>query len=120
MLKIIAYLILGLLAGTFSGIIGIGGGVIIVPALVLLFGFAEHLAQGTTIALMIPPIGLLAAYTYYKAGYIDWVAAALICVGFFIGGFLGSQEAIRLSDGTLQKVFGAAVIIIGVYMIFKK
>ena len=119
MLRIIAYLILGLLAGTFSGVIGIGGGVIIVPALIFLFGFAEHQAQGTTLALMIPPIGLLAAYTYYKAGYINWPAAILICLGFFLGGLLGSQEAIRLSDGTLQKIFGAVIAVIGTYMMIK-
>lgn len=120
MLRIIGFMVLGLFAGTFSGVIGIGGGVIIVPALVLLFGFAEHMAQGTTLALMIPPIGILAAYTYFKAGYIDWPAAAFICLGFLIGGLLGSQEAVRLSDGTLQKIFGVAVIVIGVYMVFKR
>ena len=120
MLKIIAYIVLGLIAGAGSGMIGIGGGVIIVPALIFLFGFAEHMAQGTTLALMIPPIGLLAAYTYFKAGYINWTAAAFICLGFFIGGLLGAQEAVRLSDGTLQKIFGVAMMIIGVYMIMKK
>lgn len=120
MLRIIGFLVLGLFAGTFSGVIGIGGGVIIVPALVLLFGFAEHQAQGTTLALLIPPVGILAAYTYYRNGFIDWPVAGLICAGFFIGGFLGAKMAIDLSDGMLQKVFGAVIIVIGIYMIAKR
>ncbi len=120
MLQIIAYIVLGLFAGTFSGVIGIGGGVIIVPALVLLFGFAEHQAQGTTLALMIPPVGILAAYTYYRSGFINWPVAGLICVGFIIGGFLGAKMALDLSDGTLQKFFGAVIIVIGIYMVVKK
>ncbi|MFA7319327.1 MAG: TSUP family transporter [Parcubacteria group bacterium] len=120
MLLTIAYLTLGLFAGTFSGVIGIGGGVIIVPALVLLFGFAEHQAQGTTLALLIPPVGILAAYTYYKSGFINWPVAGLICVGFLIGGLIGAKLAIDLSDGTLQKIFGVAIIIIGIYMVTKR
>ena len=79
-------LLLGLLAGIFSGLIGVGGGVIIVPALVFLFGLSQHQAQGTTLALLVPPIGLLAAWTYYKEGHVDLKIAGLICVGFFLGG----------------------------------
>jgi len=120
MLLTIAYLALGLFAGTFSGVIGIGGGVIIVPALVLLFGFAEHQAQGTTLALLIPPVGILAAYTYYKSGFINWPVAGLICAGFLVGGLLGAKMAIDLSDGTLQKIFGVAIIVIGIYMVTKR
>ena len=116
----ISSLILGLLAGAASGLIGIGGGVIIVPALVLFFGFSEHLAQGTTLAIMIPPIGILAAYEYYKHGYVNLPAAALICLGFLVGGFLGSKLAINLADGLLQRIFGIAIVAIGIYMIFKK
>ena len=67
----IGLLVLGLGSGVFSGLVGVGGGVVIVPALVLLFGLSQHQAQGTTLALLVPPIGILAAWTYYKQGYVD-------------------------------------------------
>ncbi len=120
MLQIILYILLGLLAGTASGLIGIGGGVIIVPILVFVFGFSEHIAQGTTLALMIPPIGILAVYEYYEKSFINWPVAAFICLGFVVGGFLGSKVAVDLSNGVLQKIFGIAIVVIGLYMIIKR
>jgi uncharacterized membrane protein YfcA len=114
------YLLLGLIAGTFSGLIGIGGGTIIVPALIFLFGMSQHLAQGTTLALLVPPIGFLAAWTYYKQGYVDLRIAALICMGFFFGGLLGAKIATRLSNILLERVFGVALLLISLKMIFAK
>lgn len=114
------YLILGLVAGTFSGLIGVGGGVIIVPALVFLFGLSQHQAQGTTLALLVPPIGLLAAWTYYKQGYVDLPIASLICLGFFFGGLLGARMATGLSNVALERVFGVALLPIALKMIFAK
>jgi hypothetical protein len=114
------YLILGLVAGTFSGLIGIGGGTIIVPVLVFLFGLSQHQAQGTTLALLVPPIGFLAAWTYYREGYVDLRIAALICVGFFFGGLLGAKLANHLSNVTLERVFGGALLLISLKMIFTK
>ena len=114
---IAAYLLLGLVAGVISGLIGIGGGVIIVPALVFIFGLSQHQAQGTTLALLVPPIGLLAAWTYYKQGYVDLKIAALICAGFVIGGLWGSKLAVALSNRALQKVFGTALLLIALKMI---
>jgi uncharacterized membrane protein YfcA len=114
------YLLLGLVAGTFSGLIGIGGGTIIVPALIFLFGMSQHLAQGTTLALLVPPIGFLAAWTYYKQGYVDLRIAALICMGFFFGGLLGAKIATRLSNILLERVFGVALLLISLKMIFAK
>ena len=108
------YLLLGLVAGVFSGLIGVGGGVIIVPALVFLFGLSQHQAQGTTLALLVPPIGLLAAWTYYKGGYVDLRIAALISVGFFLGGLVGAKLATGLSNPVLEKVFGIALLLISV------
>lgn len=116
--EIISYLVLGLVAGIFSGLIGIGGGLIIIPALVLFFGMNQHLAQGTTLALMVPPIGLLAAWTYYQKGYVDVKVAGLICAGFFFGGFLGAKIATSISNNALQKVFGVALLLISIKMIF--
>jgi uncharacterized membrane protein YfcA len=114
------FLILGVVAGVLSGLIGVGGGVIIVPALVFFFKLSQHKAQGTTLALMIPPIGLLAAWTYYKHGDVDLRVAGLICAGFFLGGFLGAQWAARLSNTMLERVFGAALFAISIKMLLAK
>ncbi|HIH36721.1 MAG TPA: sulfite exporter TauE/SafE family protein [Methanocellales archaeon] len=119
MIDIISYLLLGLFAGFISGLIGIGGGVIIVPMLIYLFGLTQHHAQGTTLALLIPPIGLLAAWTYYKHGYVNLTIAVFVCLGFFIGGLFGAKLAVGLSNETLQKVFGFALLLVALYMIFK-
>jgi uncharacterized protein len=120
MSDVVPYLLLGLVAGVFSGLIGLGGGIIIVPALVFFFGMTQHQAQGTTLALLVPPIGLLAALVYYQQGYVNLKAAGIICAGFVIGGFLGARFAIGLSDDVLQKVFGVALLGIGIKMIFFK
>jgi uncharacterized membrane protein YfcA len=116
----ILFILLGLLAGAFSGLIGIGGGTLIVPALIFVFGLSQHQAQGTTLALLVPPIGLLAAWTYYKQGYVDLRIAALICIGFFFGGLLGAKMATRLPNVILEKVFGVALLLISLKMIFTK
>lgn len=120
MVQIVLYVLLGLAAGTFSGLIGIGGGVIIVPALVLMFGLSQHQAQGTTLALLVPPIGFLAAWTYYKQNYVDLRIAGLVCLGFFVGGLLGAKIATGLSNAVLEKVFGVALLLIALKMIFVK
>ncbi len=120
MTDIILLLILGLVAGILGGLIGLGGGVIIVPALVLIFGFSQHQAQGTSLAVLLPPIGLLAAWTYYKAGFVDVKAAALVCVGFILGGLIGAKFAVNISEDLLSKIFGAALLLIAVKMIFFK
>jgi uncharacterized membrane protein YfcA len=120
MIHILPYIVLGLVAGLLSGLIGIGGGTIIVPALVFLFGLSQHQAQGTTLALLVPPIGFLAAWTYYKQGYVDLHIAALICLGFFFGGLLGAKFAAKLSALALERVFGIALLLISLKMIFAK
>ena len=120
MTDISLYLVLGLIAGILSGLIGIGRGIIIVPALVFLFGLSQHQAQGTTLALMVPPIGLLAALTYYNRGYVNLKIAAFVCIGFFVGGFIGANIATGLSSRVLEKVFGVALFLIAIKMIFGK
>ena len=111
------YLLLGLVAGVMSGLIGIGGGIVIVPVLVFLFGFSQHLAQGTTLAMMVPPIGILAAWMYFKEGYVDLTVAAVLCVGFFFGGLLGAKIATGLSGAVLERVFGVALLAVSIKMI---
>jgi uncharacterized membrane protein YfcA len=114
------YVFLGLVAGMLSGLIGIGGGVIIVPALVFLFGFSQRQAQGTTLALLVPPIGLPAAWTYFKQGNVNFEVAGLVCVGFFLGGFFGAKLATTLSNVALEKVFGVAMLGIALKMLLAK
>jgi uncharacterized membrane protein YfcA len=113
-------LFLGLLAGILSGLLGIGGGILIIPALVFVVGLTQRQAQGTTLALMVPPIGLLAAWTYYKQGHVDLKIAGLICLGFFFGGLLGAKLAGVVSATLLKKLFGVALLITALKMILAK
>jgi len=119
-MNIALYLLVGLLGGVFSGMLGIGGGIVMVPALAFLFGLSQHQAQGTTLALMVPPIGLLAAWTYYKAGFVDIKIAAFICLGFFFGGLVGAKLVVGLPEPVLRKIFGVALLIIATKMILTK
>lgn len=114
------YVILGLIAGVFGGMFGIGGGTILIPALVYLFGLTQHQAQGTTLAIMVPPIGLLAAWRYWQAGNIKLSIAGFICLGFFIGGLLGANLIHNVSDPALKKLFGFYLLLISLRMIFTK
>ena len=120
MTKAMLFVLLGLAAGTLSGLIGIGGGTIIVPALIFLFGFTIHQAQGTTLALLVPPIGILAAWTYYRQGYVDLLVAAYICLGFLLGGLLGAKIATSIPGHLLEKIFGVALLLISLRMIFSR
>lgn len=119
MWSLVLYLALGLFAGTVSGLIGIGGGIIIVPCLIYLFGFSQHMAQGTTLAMLVPPIGLLAAWAYYKQGQVNLSVAGLICVGFVAGGYLGARLAIGFSEELLRRIFGVCLLAVAAYMIIK-
>lgn len=120
MSDIFLYILLGLTAGVLSGLVGIGGGILIVPSLVLLFGMTQHQAQGTSLAVLIPPVGILAAMTYYKEGLIDLRVAGLICAGFVIGALFGAKISISLSDAVMKKVFGGILLLVSLKMIFNK
>jgi uncharacterized membrane protein YfcA len=108
---------LGLIAGAVSGLIGIGGGVIILPALVFLFGFTQKVAQGTTLALLIAPIGIFAAATYYKHGWVNVHAAIFIVIGFLLGSLVGAKFATHISNEALTKVFAVFLIIVAIKML---
>jgi uncharacterized protein len=116
MSNILICLVIGLLAGTLSGLIGIGGGIIIVPALVMLIGLSQHMAQGTTLAMLVPPVGIAAAWTYYRAGFVDLRLAVWLCVGFVAGTVLGSRFAVLASEQTLERAFGVALIVVALKM----
>jgi uncharacterized membrane protein YfcA len=120
MTKDLLLMVLGVFAGTLSGLIGIGGGVVIVPALIFLFGYSQHNAQGTTLALMVPPIGLAAALVYFRQGYVNVEAAILICIGFLAGGYFGAHLANHMSNVALERIFGVAMVLIGVKMLLAR
>lgn len=116
---VLALMVIGLLAGILSGLIGVGGGIIIVPLLVLL-GFSQHQAQGTSLAALLPPVTLLAVLNYYKEGYINWKYAIIISAVFILGGFLGSKLAISIDEKILKKIFGVILLLVAGKMILGK
>ena len=118
MLIIAFYVLLGVLTGVLSGIVGIGGGVLIVPALVYLFHDSQHKAQGTSLGALLAPIGLFAFIAYYRAGNADVKAAIFIAIGFMIGGYFGGLWAQHLSDIMLRRVFGFVMLALGAEMIW--
>lgn len=111
-----SFVLIGLLAGILGGIVGIGGGIVLVPALVLFWGFKQQMAQGTTLAALIPPVGFFAAYVYYKNGNVNVTAALLIGIGFLLGGFFGATFAQHLDQIFLKKLFAVLMIGIGIKM----
>jgi uncharacterized membrane protein YfcA len=117
---ILLLIAIGLVAGIFSGMIGLGGALIIIPALVLLVGMTQHQAQGTSLAVMLPPIGILAAYNYFKAGHLNLKFAMIIAAAFILGAYFGSGIALSIPVNMLKRTFGVIISIIGVYMIFGK
>ena len=118
--EIIIILIIGLAAGMFSGSMGVGGGVIIVPALVFFMGFTLRNAQGTSLALMTIPVMLVAAYNYHKEGYVNMKVALLLAVTFIIGGYFGSKISIMLPEKIIRKVFAAFLVLVAIKMFFSK
>ena len=112
--------IIGLAAGFLGGMIGLGGAIILIPALVMFLAMDQRMAQGTTIAIMLPPIGLFAAFNYYKAGYVNIKYALIIAVVFMIGGYLGSKLALNVPVSTLKKIFAVVLVLIAAKMVFTK
>jgi uncharacterized membrane protein YfcA len=117
---VITLVIIGLLAGFLSGLIGVGGGIIMVPLFVLFLGFTQHQAQGLSLAVLLPPVTFLAVYNYYQAGAIDWRYALIVSAIFIVGGFIGSKVAISLDQQTLKKVFGGILMLIAIKLVLGK
>lgn len=117
---VLILIVIGLLAGSFSGLVGIGGGIIIIPMLIYFLGFSQHQAQGTSLAIMLPPIGFMAAYQYYRAGQVNITYALIIAVAFFIGGYFGAKYAIRIPHEVLKKIFGVFLLFVALKTIFGK
>ena len=113
-------IVIGLVAGFLGGMIGLGGAIILIPAMVLFLAMDQRMAQGTTIAIMLPPIGFFAAYNYYKAGFVNVKYALIIAVVFMLGGYLGSKLALNLPLGVLKKIFAVVLALIAAKMVFTK
>lgn len=116
---LVILILIGLAAGLLSGLIGVGGGIIVVPVLVYALGMTQHSAQGTSLALMLPPIGILAVMNYYKAGELNFKYAAVIAVAFIIGGYFGSKLSLTfISEAMMKKIFGAIMFVVSIKLIF--
>ena len=120
MWTIAAFVFVGLFSGTLAGLVGIGGGIIIIPILVYFFGMSQKLAQGTTLALMLPPIGIMAAYVYYKGGFVDIKAAAFISAGFIVGGWIGAKYIVNAPQLLISKVFAIFLLVVSLKMLLSK
>ncbi|HIH74877.1 MAG TPA: TSUP family transporter [Methanosarcina sp.] len=120
MIDFIVYIMIGITAGILSGLFGIGGGIVIIPALMFLQGFSQLKAQGTSLVAMLPPVGILAFLEYYKRGYTDLSAGIIICIAIVIGAKFGAQFANTLPLDIMRKAFGAFIILVGIKTFFGK
>jgi uncharacterized protein len=117
---IFSLLLIGVLAGLLSGLVGVGGGIIMVPLLVYLFGFNQHEAQGTSLAVLSIPVTALAAYNYYKSGSLDMRYVLIIALFFVVGSYFGSKLALNLDQKTLKKVFGVILLFVAGKLLLEK
>ncbi len=120
MSEIVILILIGFLGGILSGSLGVGGAIIVVPALVYFLGMSQHAAQGTSIAFMLPPVGFLAAINYAKHDYINWKYAAVLSIIFVLGAYLGSKYSVNIPARTLKKVFGVFMLLAALRLIFSK
>lgn len=117
---ILLLIAIGLATGMVAGLLGIGGAIIMIPALVFILGMSQHMAQGTSLAVMLPPIGLIAAFNYYKAGQVNFRFALIIAAAFIVGSYFGSKLAISLPEPVVKKIFGVLLLFVAVKMLLSK
>jgi hypothetical protein len=117
---LLVLIVIGIITGVMAGMLGIGGAIIMIPALVYFMGFSQQMAQGTSLAVMLPPIGILAAYNYYKAGQVDIKVAIILAVCFLAGSYFGSKWAINIPQPILKKIFGVLLLLVAAKMLFTK
>lgn len=115
---IIILILIGVASGILGGMVGVGGGIIIVPALVYFLGFSQHTAQGTSLGLIMLPVGIFGVMQYYKQGHVDFKVVGILAVGFLTGSYFGSKLALSLSQESIKKLFAVLMIIIAVKMLF--
>jgi hypothetical protein len=118
--QLLILIVVGILSGMLAGVFGVGGAIIVIPALVFILGLSQHDAQGTSLAFMLPPVGILATWNYWKAGHVNWKMALVLSLTFVVGAYLGSHFSINISDKTLRRMFGVLMLIIAIKMIFSK
>jgi len=118
--EIIILVVIGFIAGIAGGTLGLGGGIIIVPALIFILGFTQHEAQGTSLAVLLFPVGILAVINYAKNGYVNFKFAIILIIAFVLGSYLGSIISIHLPAKTLKKIFGVFLLLISIKMIIDK
>jgi uncharacterized protein len=116
----IILIIIGLLAGILSGLVGVGGGILMIPLLIIFLGLTQHQAQGTALFAMLPPIGILAAINYYKEGFVKWEYAIVIAFTFVIGGYLGSKLSLSLPPQMVRRIFGVIMLLGAIKLISSK
>ncbi len=117
---LILILAIGIITGIVAGMFGIGGAIIMVPALVFVMGFGQHMAQGTSLAVMLPPIGIIAAWNYWKAGQVNIKFALILAAAFLIGSYFGSKFALNIPQNVLKKLFGVLLLLVALKMFFSK
>ena len=115
---ILILVVVGVAAGILSGLVGIGGGLIIVPALIFFLGFSQKMAQGTSLGILLLPIGILAVFQYYRAGFVNVHTVWLVALGFIAGGYFGSRIALSLPQETVKKIFAIVLLLIAFKMLF--
>lgn len=112
--------LIGVIAGMLSGLVGVGGGIVMVPLLIYLMGFNQHQAQGTSLTVLVVPVTAAAVYNYYKEGYIDWRYAGIIALFFIVGGYFGSKMAISIDQKMLKKIFAVVLLFVAGKMLLSK
>ena len=113
-------IVIGIVTGFMAGMLGIGGAIIMIPALVYFLGITQQTAQGTSLAVMLPPIGILAAYNYYKAGQVNIKFALILAAFFLVGSFFGSKLALNIPQALLKKIFGILLLLVAAKMLLSK
>jgi hypothetical protein len=113
-------IVIGIITGVMAGMLGIGGAIIMIPALVFLLGISQQSAQGTSLAVMLPPVGIIAAYNYYKAGHVNIKFAIILAVCFLVGSYFGSKLALNLPQSVLKKIFGVLLLLVAARMLLSK
>ncbi len=117
---LLSLIVIGIITGVAAGMLGIGGAIIMVPALVFILGLSQHQAQGTSLAVMLPPIGIIAAYNYYRAGEVNLKFALILAGAFIIGSFFGSKFALNIPQHILKKIFAILLLLVSLKMLFSK
>lgn len=120
LLHLIILIIVGLLSGVLAGFFGVGGAIIVIPALIFILGLSQHEAQGTSLAFMLPPVGILATWNYWKAGHVNWKFALVLSLTFVVGAYIGSHFSVNISDRILRRMFGVLLVFIALKLIFSK